>query len=391
MKKLSLLLFCTLLFSLSSWAQVTITQGTFPRQGSFIDTFFNAGSSSISAPSHGNGQSWDYTSATSGSPGLTTYMDASGDPNFSGALNYRERDLTFQVFPIESNEYEAIDANGWYFLGRTITDVRYPIGGITGSASDTLRFVGGNYTYSGPRYQVQFPMAYQDQWILDYQVDLDFELTVAAAFLNQAPGTQSRYIYQEREVVGEGTVRIPDMNGQPSQPIDALLLRVVRTTVDSVFIGGSPAPSSLMTTFGLTQGAMTMDSFYVMYSPGFGGPVLSMNIGANNSVSGLFYRPGAARLGTSTSLNDMAIEHFSLSPNPVLAGNAFNIKFDEATSIHSIQIIGLNGQVIVEEPVSSDAGNTVTVAVPDAAAGVYLLNLKDETGSIIGNRMIQVN
>lgn len=110
-KLISGLLFCLTALAFTGFSQVTITQSDFPRLGSFIDTFVNASASSIVAPTHGTGQAWDYSGAT-GTTGTLTFMDASGDPNFSNALNYRERNLIFQAFPIESNEYESIDAYG---------------------------------------------------------------------------------------------------------------------------------------------------------------------------------------------------------------------------------------------------------------------------------------
>src|SRR5690606_23933525 len=105
--------------------------------------------------------------------------DATNDPNFPGALNYRERDLIFQGFLIESNEYELLNSDRYGILGRSITDVVYPITSITGGANDELRFVGGNYIYDGNEDNLLFPFDYGDSWTSLYEQTTPFELTVA--------------------------------------------------------------------------------------------------------------------------------------------------------------------------------------------------------------------
>lgn len=392
MRLTAIVLFCLTAFTYNGFTQVTITQDDFPRQGSFIDTFVNASSSVIVAPTHGIGQVWDYSSATSGTPGIVTFTDASGDANFPNALNYRQRNLIFQSLLIESNEYESIDADGWYVLGRSITDVTYSISIITGGANDSLRFVGGNYIYPGVIDQLRFPVAYQNLWTLNYQQDNDFELTVASYGLNKVPGKLSRYFTQVREVVGEGTVIIPDINGAPSQPFDALLIRVVRTSIDSTFLGGAPAPPPLLTAFGLSQGSVAADSFYVIYAPGFGGPVLSMDINPGNQVSALVYRPSAARLGDPTSLEKLNMPTFAVAPNPVNAGSYLFIITETPHFINTLQLLSLNGQVISEYRLETQVEGNFPVLIPEnTAAGVYLINLKDETGKIVASKGIHVN
>ena len=256
-----------------------------------------------------------------------------------------------------------------------------------------MRFVGGNYIYPGLYDQLKFPLAYQDQWTLNYRQDVDFELTVATFGLNQTPGKNARYFTQVREVVGEGTVRIPDINGTPSQPFDALLIKVLRTAIDSTFLGGSPAPDPLLTTFGLTQGSVASDSFYVMYAPGFGGTVLSMNMDPGNQVSALFYRPAAARLGSqSTSVEDLIKTNVTSAPNPVKAGSYVYINTQIPVSVNSVQVFSLTGQMIYEKRQDLQTESNFSVLIPEnTQAGIYFVNLKDSEGKIIGSRKIHVN
>ncbi len=385
------LLFCLAFLYNGLLAQVTITQDDFPRQASFSDTFVIANNTPMIPPTHGTDQTWDFSSATEASVSINEYMDATADPNFPNALNYRERDLSFQGFVIESDEYESIDADGWYTIGRSIVDVTYSITVITGGPSDNLRFVGGNYIYPGEYKQLQFPLNYQDQWTINYQQDIDFELTVAAFGLNSVPGIFSRYFTQHRQVVGEGTVIIPDENGDPSWPIDALLIKAVRTAVDSTFLGGNPAPPPLMAAFGLTQGSVAADSFYVVYAPGFGSTLLSVDI-EGTQISNLVYRPGAASLGTPSAVKDLWLTNFSIAPNPVSSGNPVQINTTQSVSINAVQIVNLLGQVIYEKREDNSEQDNFSVMIPqNTPTGIYLLIIKDKAGKVIGSEKIQVN
>ncbi|MEX0967638.1 MAG: T9SS type A sorting domain-containing protein [Bacteroidia bacterium] len=394
MKKLNtslFLLICMIGLSSEAFSQVTMSQSDFPRAADFVDTFVIAANSSFISPAHGTDQVWEYSAATEDTIGVSTYMDASANSNYPNALNYRSRNLTFQGYFIQSEEYEALDADGWYPIGRDITDVTYSIASSTGGANDSLRFVGGSYIYPGTYNQLKFPVSYQNQWSMAYEQFIDYELTVAAFGLNKAPGKYVRYFTQDRDVVGEGKVVIPRADGSPSKPFKGLLIRVVRIATDSTFLGGSPAPAPLMAAFGLTQGAVAADSFYVIYAPGFGSPVLSLDI-EGSAVANLVYRPGAAALGDEqSSVEEFAANDLTLGPNPVNKGSDLNIELSSSAAINSVHIINLMGQVIYEEKMESPRMDKFSISIPDnTLPGIYFVNLKNASGQIIGNKKIQI-
>lgn len=383
----------TFLFVSGLGAQITITQGNFPRQKSFIDTVVEASFSSLSAPTHGSGQVWDFSGVSVAATNNYTYLDASSSTNFTGAWTYTNRDLAFQSLMIGSDEYESLDANGWYSLGRTIQDVTYSISTVSGGPNDSLRFVGGNYVYPGSFDQIRFPLAYQDQWVCTYRQDVDFELTVAAYALNQEPGKNSRYFTQNRTVVGEGTLVIKDKNGNPSAPFNALLIRVVRNTIDSTFLSGAPAPSALMTAFGLTQGATEADSFYVFYAPGFGAPVMSLGIGTGNQIVNLAYRPGAAVLGGPTQADnhlELGAE-FVLAPNPIHSGTLLGWKSLNPDLSGSIQLYNSAGQLVIQEKIRTDYSGSGKIQLPETIVpGIYFVKMLNESGLVIGQNTLKV-
>jgi hypothetical protein len=374
-----------------SFAQIAINQANFPRQGTFIDSVINASSAVVAAPTHGSGQTWDYSAVTGGNLVTVPYFDASSIAGFPNALNFRELNLQFQGLPIQSNSFERIDADGWHLYGRTIGDVTHSIAAVSGGANDSLRFVGGNYIYPGNLQQLKFPAAYQDQWTLNYQIELPFELSVAGFGLNKAPGINVSYHHQTREVVGEGTLVIPDFAGNASSPFDALLIKVVRTIIDSTFLGGSPAPPALMGAFGLVQGATVIDSFYVMYAPGFAAPVVNANINGNQ-VTSFFYRPGAAALGSLSTIGAASFDGgLTLSPNPVAPGGFVYLTADKPVSIQTAQITSLTGQIVHQENIDAQNEMHISWQIPaHLKTGIYMVHLTGQNGKPVLTQKIKV-
>ncbi|MGB0931148.1 MAG: hypothetical protein ACPGVB_10250 [Chitinophagales bacterium] len=270
---------------------VVITKDNFPRGGSFTDIGYFVETDILDAPTEGTGQVWDYSFLTPDSLVTQVYTDASNDPNFSGVLNYISGNILFNGFPISRNQYEAIDEEGWYHKGRTTEEVSYSVTAISGGADDLLRFPDRVVPYGGRLNKLQFPVTYESDWTQNQIENTEFELTVAAFGLNAVPGVNVKTITERREVVGEGKLIIPSEDGSPSLPMDALLLKVDMTGIDSVFLGGAPAPAPLLAAFGVTQGNISVaDTRYIFYMPGFGSNVLNVNPASGT----FFYRPQAA-------------------------------------------------------------------------------------------------
>lgn len=388
MKKL--LLFIALL-PLATAGVAQFTQDDFPREADFTEIIVISGNT-FDPPTHGTDQLWDYSDAQVEEQFERVYMDAAGNPDFPGALNFRERDQIFQDFIIESDEYEAVNENAYTVMGRTITDVEYPITSITGGANDLLRFVGGSYLYAGNYDYLVFPFDYGDTWQMTYETMMPFELTVAGFGLNSTPGQQVGYFTEIREVVGQGAFIIPDESGEPSSPIPGYYIRSVRTVIDSIFIGGSPAPQMLMDAFGLVQGAMDVDSFYVAYAPGLGSPLLGYFMGG--PLDGLVdFRPSAAALGQGpTSVDDFAEVAIELYPNPAAAGQMLNVRADYSEPVGAVQLYSLSGQKVYEAVLNQNLRSGATMVMPRSLkAGMYFVQVRNTAGEIIGQRKVVIH
>jgi len=281
------LLLCV--FIVQTTAQVTITQATFPRPVTVSDTVVICSTTGVAIPTEGASQTWDYSSLVTSSVEVHDYIDATSSTTFVGALNYKSDDLTFQGMVIPSFKYQAIDATGWYNIGRTNVDVTYPLATITGGATDSLNFLGGDYPYDGRINFLEFPVAYQNQWTGTQKEDVPFKLTVGAFGLNETPGSRLRTITHTREVVGFGTLVVPRDDNSSTIAMDVLLIKVNSTEVDSFFLAGQPAPQALISAFGVTQGGTVTNTFYLFYKPGFGHPIMNVGMEAGQ-IDAVGYR-----------------------------------------------------------------------------------------------------
>lgn len=382
MKRQSLLFgltFMLLIAAFPSFGQVTITETTFPRAAAFSDVFYVSTNSSPSFPSEGPDQIWDYSDLTVSEVNTNEYMDGSNNPAFPGAYNFRERNLIFQGFPIPSDQYEGLDSEGWYELGRTIVGVSYSITAISGGANDSLGFPGNNIIFEGRNNTIQFPLNYEDAWSNARIESTPFELTIAAFGLDHTPGELQRTLTDNREVVGYGSLTIPDENGDPTVGMDVLLVKVARTIMDSVFLGGAPAPDVLLAAFGLTQGAVVEQSFYVFYKPDFGSPVMSIAYDEDFAV----YRPqAAATVSGSTSIQ---LQHTSLYPNPVSARQMVYLTTESPVEMGVIRLLDLQGRVLHQEKINFNYSNQIEMQVPAVLGqGLYVYQLLDQKGQVTG-------
>ena len=383
--------FFTILFAFQSQAQVTIARNDFPRLASFTDSLHFTEEAGIAVPSEGPNQVWDYSALESGEFRTFEHFDATSDPNFPDALNLRQGDLLFQIFEIESQSYEAIDDVGFYEYGRSITDVTYSITAISGGPNDSLRFVGGNELYEGDIDEIEFPMTYQDAWTDSRNEYINFELTIAAFGLNQTPGFRKRIKTQIRTVVGHGLLTIPKSDGSPSLEMDVLLVKVERSNVDSLFLGGAPAPPAILAAFGLVQGAVDEVVFYSFYKPGFAGRVLDIGISDIGQATDAFYRPQAA--DGLTAIHELeGLPEIQGLPNPVSAGGVITLPIQQLTSTGFIRFYDLIGRSVFSLPFESGTDYQIQARIPTATGtGMYIYHVHDEKGVPVGLGKLQIN
>lgn len=364
-------------------AQVTITQADFPRPAGFADVQIEAIINGVVLPTEGANQTWDYSTLITNSVNVTDYFDATSSTTFAGALNYNSDALTFQGMVIPSYNYRGIDATGWYDVGRTNTDITYPLTAVTLSSADSLRFVGGDYPYEGRVNYLEFPVTYPNQWTSTFKENVPFELSVAAFGLNKTPGVRVNKTTHVREVVGFGTLVTPLNDTSSTAPMDVLLIKVVATRADSFFLGGAPAPAALITAFQVVQGGTTTSTYYLFYKPGFGYPIMNIGVSSTGQPESVSYRRGAAG---AVSIKNVALTPVRAFPNPITSGGMLTLQAESTSDFEIIQFMDMNGRIIETKAITANSDNQIQVQIPsNLSNGLYFYTIQKKDGSLIGN------
>lgn len=266
-------------------SSVIITNEDIDRSGNYIDTLINVNETEVDFPSHGEGQLWDYSHLTPKELAIKEHFDATEIEAFPDATGYYNNNLNFQSFVIPTDTYERVDENSWTILGRQVAESTFSITPISGGAEDNIKFLQGDYLDEGNNDILKFPVTFEKEWSTISKRNLDFELSVSAFGLTDTPGKRVRITTDTVKVVGSGKVLLPSTNGSASTPIEALLLTYKTTVIDSFYLGGAPAPSSLLDPFGLVQGASSEINHYTFFATGYNSAVLFIPIDFNLPVS----------------------------------------------------------------------------------------------------------
>lgn len=321
-------IFC---WSVSIQAQITIDENNFNRGTAYLDSTYIADPAGYITPTEGPNQLWDYSSLVSTKTEYNEIFDATDNTVFPEANSYFNSNQGFPGLTFPTRQYTLVDEKGWRLLGVSSAAISYPIGAITGSPTDSLKYpdfeTDANSSY------LQFPLTYQTKFSHAYSDVTPFELTVAGFGLNQVPGSFNSTVTVTREVTGYGNLIIPKSDGTPSTPIKVLLVKSTVESVDSVFLGGASAPAPLLAAFGITQGQLRSETDYAFYGADFGSSILFLSA----SDSSMTYRPQHAEntsiqpAPTCAAPSDFSVERTSprvtkISWNPIEGAEYYSIQ-----------------------------------------------------------------
>lgn len=393
MKLVSLFTVILLASALCLSAQVTLTRGDFPRAAGFIDSSRLVADPGVPFPREGADLLWDYASLGTGTPYNPSFYDATADTSFTDALNYEHDDMQFSLpafgYLVGGDLYEALDSNGWYRTGRNIESATIPLTPLTGGPNDRIEYPATQADYIGRLDLLKFPMNYQDEWNEGYYFDIPFQVTLAAYGLNQASAFNRITVSNNRRVVGYGKLVMPTDDGSPSVPMDVLLTKVVTTQIDSIFLGGNPAPEALPAALGLSRGFVQQDSFYLFYTPGFGAPVMLFEFPRNGLVGQVRYRPQAADL--STAVREPKAPLIAGYPNPVAAGSWFHLRLERPLDAGCIHFFSPKGQLLATRTYEGGAGTNIQVKVPaNIDTGLLFYRVTDKSNLPLGTGKLLV-
>lgn len=336
----------------------------------------------------GNNQSWDLGTVTySGN----SYYDRFTPTNsaFAGAT-YRAGLFTTFAGGLQyvTSGYYTLSTAGLQRIGEEVR-VRQAlsIGAVTGNNADSVIFPIQTISYTGGSTpDLVFPATNGSNWSSSVGSTLNFNLTVTSQSLNNVPGQRRILRTANDTVVGWGRMRVMnDATGLPSGWMNVLQVRSRVAIRDSFYLGGSPAPATLLVPFGLSQGQITNVTYVKFYRASEYSPLVELTYNALNSTGAPSRMiVSQMRLASPTSVGGVdAAEDVRLFPNPV-RGGAVSVKLPAGQSFR-YQIISVTGAVTAEGTLkASNAGEASVVLPASATTGIYYLTLYNErTGRLV--------
>lgn len=372
------------MFNTSSSSQVVINRSDYPIEASY-DTWSDLEfKTDIIPPSSGSNQNWDLTNLDATHAMIEDYINASGDNFYKDAFHFIFKEYSLNRFLYESNDFYSIDDQGYYKIGRRITENVIPLEFHTGGADDILKILKGDYPIEGRSDIIKFPLEYEKTWTENYKMVVDYELSIAAYEVIESPGEIITYVNETRTVVGSGKLTILDKPNKEDilLTIDALLIKSEIIKSDSIFLGNQPAPTQLLSALGLTQGVTNTEVYYDYYASGYGQSVASYNM-KEGYVSFKYLSHGL------TSVVSDSKDKFNIFPNPVKIGS--NVSLDNSENLVSrITISDQSGKRLFSKDVLNSF-KTINIKLPSTiSTGVYILLASDTKGNVVSVNKIVV-
>ncbi len=380
MKKFaSLLVFscCTLLGF--SQMPFTITSNNFPEFGT----------QNYNGPNNFNGVK--LTTVASGDWDLSSYNGSNTAVN-----DYQIETLLFYTqagIDVYLSDFKNLNANLGYLLdyeidfnlagvfekGIYVPQQAYTLSAVTGNPLDSLTFPNQGAILPSGRQTMKFPATYNSHWNSQSRRVVDFNLSVAAAGLNKTPCKHIFTVFRTDSIAGWGKLRVY-ANGSASTPYDVLINKSAQYTVDSFFVGGAPAPPTLLAAFGITQGQQTGLSFrYTAFREGHSTPLAILLFPNNN-----FLTPSALYFDTdnlsTSAVDNLENQDYStlLFPNPSSA-NVIQLQISgKLPSLSYYEIFDVQGRIVQSGTTNPNAASLQFEMNQNLSNGTYLLRILDD-------------
>lgn len=382
MKKTITLFLIAATFGLS--AQITIPSSglILPVAPDSAKSFELNGAGALAIPAGGANKNWDYSAATNvGVPYKYSYQPYDFNPNFSGAVATRFYSSGLGPIVITGTRaYYGQDNSKMIDMGFEIAAQSFSIGSISGNNNDTLKILNSVNNFGTSARIYNFPLNYTDGYASSNKATTDFILSVSVFNIFNTPGEIVQTVANKDTVLGWGSLSL-GANGFVNVP--ALLVKHTTKQTDSIFLGGVPAPPAILTAFGLTQGTVSYENYYLflVYDSQEAKlrPALVFVMDANfSTITGANYdRATHKSLGfVDESLTLMP----TLYPNPVGDAGFLTVDFKAPlTELANIKIVGING-VITHETVAEAGQTHVQIATTHMSAGIYIVEATNTAG-----------
>lgn len=378
MKK-SLLFIAGIVFSLSAHAQITLSSSNAPslslcQQG---DSFRRLKLNSIPSIAPATNATWDMTTASDSVRTWQLRDVAMSSTAFPNAGFYNEAYYNFAVLGYNTTNIKNVTANGILMYGVHIDRQAISLAPFTGNTTDSVVFPLQDVVFNTPDVELKYPITMGDSWGASIKYITDLNLTVAAYSLNNTPGERHVELAVNKSVVGWGKMRVNDENGVATDYMDVLMVKMVRVVKDSFYLAGSPAPASLLSAFGLSQGQTQVRSVYSFYRANEYAPLLEA-VYEDSTFSKIERCDIHEDRLKPTSVRTISREKVDVYPNPI-TGNSFTVKVTSANKGAKYELYNMTGQMLQSGVLSVNGKVELETAYP---TGNYLIKLRTRYGAL---------
>lgn len=361
-----------------SGAQITLDENNTPHSSTYtsVEKWIFSG---ITVPNEGANQIYDYSNLPSPHP-LDIYTYDYFPATRTGFTSFTRYDVGSSLagsLTFDGEYYTVKNSNGIYDTGKHTFGTTLNLATVTGDANDSIVFLESNSIHAVPAPILTFPNTFGSTANSNHIYTTPFELTVNAYNLQQTPGLSEVHNSVSVETVGYGKLTVP-MTGGKSVPYDVLMVKSQKITIDSVFLGGSPAPAALMSAFGMTQGGTSNINYYIFYGEDLERPILTVIMNSNwTAAESLFYESDDLQLDTGVGLTDNNMsEKLNVYPNP--ASDKLTISIDQiGNSNNQVMIYDVLGKQLkkIEFVSTINDANKIEIDVRELSNGTYFVKI----------------
>lgn len=345
----------------------------------------------LTIPEAGEDMLWDYTAISFPTSNVNTIAgleetSAPEMPDANIAFSFLNTGLFLPGLFFESKNYQILDEEGYRLVGRSHEPTDYPIGAITGTPTDSINFLYVLDDLQDPLIYVEFPINYGNSDINHFNTNNDLLLTATPFGLDHVPGNIQFQYQQELTVDGWGSVQVTNPLDGEVVEIEVLMIKEIQIRTDSAFLGGGPAPQSLLDNFGLIQGnVVTAIENYEFWAKGLDYPVMRIEVFADGTYSGFLNANASSLVGTSDKIAAELIP-VAVAPNP--SDGHFQMNFIKNNAADwTLEIHDFIGRIIHQQTITGAQGavnEPVSVNVNVNASGTHVYLLRNEVGKIMG-------
>ena len=286
-----------------------------------------------------------------------------------------------------SSQIFSITDTGIFRFGLHVTRTAV----FTGTAAgDSLITPTQDIVLATPNKVLPFPAPVGTHWSNIGDNSLAINLTIMPLY-NNTPGEFKHYVTEFDTIKGYGNMSVKTDNGGMSVPYPVLQLKRVTITVDSFFLGGTPAPANLVALLSATQGQIDTTYEMVFYRANETTPLVTVSFydKADTSVKTGTVHSVFGILGVhSTSINNDGI---NLYPNP-MTGNTLHVSLGEGKAGNwAYEVMDMNGKVVANSTLNlsaTDKTADITFATT-LTKGIYFVSLMNN-GTVVAVKPISI-